>query len=437
MADIWYGFVLVIGIFWVSYLLNKKNRGNKGVTVCSGVLISVMIYYFIIPLICIIFKSELENYNGYMKVICNYDWDNFLIGICAVVLFVGTFYLSYSKKNTKKKTYIYQFSPNKMFRVTRFFFWCSFLVGSISFLLYIRAFGGVARLLSYAEYLRSFATSGEMLVSYYSSLLVIPSKLIMVAPILAVYLIQNRESILYKICLVMAIILAVLYLLSNSGKAPIILFTLSFVVPYMKKYMKHPWRWMIIIGCLSLPILGVLDGLFMYLAGGEWKVTSREWIDFIPQFVHPWANTLSLREIIDIDGFRWGKDFVTGVLNILPGINFAPSFEVTSMFYSGSNWRNIGGTPTDIILFGYFQFGYLGVLLVGWICGILVGKIDRILRQIPNDYACSVIKTSMIVNMFTLITNADPTSIIMGQFQLIIASLCVLYSKKTGKVEVI
>lgn len=433
MADIWYGLVLTIGIVWGAYLLWKKNCSNKSVTVCSGVLMSVIIYYFAIPLICIVFKSELINYNGYMNIICNYSWDNFFVGICAIVLFVGTFYLIYSQENTKKKAYIFQFDSYRMLKVTRFFFWFSFGVGAISFLLYIKAFGGVARLLSYAEYLRSFSTSSESLVSYSSSLLVIPSKLIIVAPILGVYMIKNSRKILYKLCLVVSIILAFIYLLSNSGKAPIILFILSFVVPYMKKYMKHPWRWMIIIGILCLPILGVLDGIFMYLAGGEWKVTSREWIDYIPQFVHPWANTLSLREIVNIEGFRWGKDFLTGILNILPGINFSPSYEVTSMFYNGVNWRNVGGTPTDIVLFGYLQFGYLGVALVGWICGILVGKIDKLLRQIPNDYASMVIKTSMIVNMFTLITNADPTSIIMGQFQLIIASICVLYSQKIRK----
>lgn len=325
----------------------------------------------------------------------------------------------------------------KLKRALKVLTFVTVVIGGVAFVGYINAFGGISRLLSYADYLRSFAVSGSSVVSYYASILVIPAKLITVTPIVLAPLIsmtKGRNKLLLKILFVITFFLAILFNLASAGKTAIILFILCFAVPFLQKVLKHPWRLILILSIFSFPILGFLDSLFAYMQKGIWNPVSSNPLRYLAAFSFPYANILSMGEIVKIYGLRWGKDFVTGPLNIIPGINFQASYEVTSEFFSGENWRVVGGTPNDIITFGYLQVGVVGVCIVAIFLGIVCGKVDRILKDFSKVNFLGVLSVSMIVSIYAYTINSDISGLIRGQFQLYLVAFAILYSCQKVKI---
>ena len=143
-----------------------------------------------------------------------------------------------------------------------------------------------------------------------------------------------------------------------------------------------------------------------------------------------YTNLINLDKMIELHGFRWGKDFITGPLSIVPGINFPASYEVSSEAIFGRNWQMIAGVPDDIITFGYLQLGFIGVLFVGWLLGIVSGKLDRLICQM-NYETFGVLITTIIMSMYGYLINADWSVLVKSQFQLTICVLCILYSFNT------
>jgi oligosaccharide repeat unit polymerase len=303
-------------------------------------------------------------------------------------------------------------------------------------IVYIIAFGGVARLLSYAEYMRSFATSGTEFTSYIVSIMVIPARMITVTPIVVIPIIEkSRNKLLYKFIFVVSMILAVIFLLFNAGKAGIITFALCFIIPFLHKRIKHPWKITIIFGIVGVKILDLLDALFVYLQNGNWKITTNTIMESITGFTYPFRNLLFLPQMTEEFGFRWGRDFIIGPINIIPGVFFEPSYVITSKFFVGNNWKSIGGVPDDIITFGYLQLGLIGVIGVAVLFGIICGKIDRILSQIDSNSSYYFVATSIVISIFNYMASADITGLIRNQFQLYLCVFCVLYASSRRNYE--
>ena len=399
----------------------------------SGLMGFIILFYFVVPLVYVVFKSQLEVNKGYLPY---YDADFYSIFMAAfsIFLFLSVFLLTYAQKNKSKTVYIYD--KNRMKKCAKFLMWFSFLVGGGSFILYIRAFGGVERLFYYAEYLRSFSSSGSTIVGYWASILLLPARMIVATPLIAIMVQENEKRFIYKFVFVVSFVLACIFLLADSGKISILMFLLIYAVPIANKFVKHPWRWAILCAIICFPLIGVLDSLFSYISSGIWQDVSTQWTSYFGQLTYPWANTLNMEKIFPLSNLRWGSDYITGILNILPGISVFPPYEDISVFYSGTDWMQGGGTPSDLLIFGYSQFSYFGIIveaiLLGWLCG----KADNILKQVPHTFAGVMLHTALVVGMVNLCMNADVTGIIQSQFTLVFSVIILLFSmkrKKSGK----
>lgn len=426
--------VIILTIIILFFFLHRQNKQNGIVSAYSGVLFSLILYFGFVPLIILNMK-KIDKNNGYAQMIFSSNLKDFFVAIFAVILFLATFTFIYHLYNKKTIYNKYFFDLKRWLLACKLVTWITFIIGIITLMIYIRAFGGVGSLLSKAEYLRSFATSGTSIVSYVASLLVIPARLITVTPIAVLSIINNKTKfrIVYKIIFIISLVFTIIFYLANAGRTSIIILILMFGIPLLQRFTKYPWRVAIVLGCIALPFLGILDALFLYMQNGEWNYVFEDLSSYITQFSYPWSNVLSMGKIVDIFGFRWGQDYITGVLNIIPGINFSTSYEPTSFFYGGSNWKITGGTPNDIITFSYMQLGYIGVIVTATLFGIIIGKIDRSLGQFDENYAYEVIKASVILNIFTFVVNSDISSLMRNQFQLTFVCVCILYSCKKEK----
>lgn len=425
--------LLIICVICV-YNIYKQNKKNKMVGTYAGIMFSVILYYLIVPVL-VNNISSVDKGNKYIASIIEGDFYQYISAIFSILLFVIFFTFTYKRYNKSNALVKYVFSEAKFDYIGKIVLWISFLVGLVSFTIYIQGFGGVNAMLSYSEYLRSFATSGSNIIPYYAAIMVIPARLITVVPILSLPFLKKgkRHRYIYITIFVISFFYSVIFLISDAGRTAILLFILMLGVPLIRKITKHAWKIAIIGGVCSLPILSVLDSFFLFISGIQWTYKSVHLASYLSQFSYPFANILNMQKIVDMSGFRWCKDFIIGFLNCIPGLNFAASHEATSRFYGGSHWQISGGTPNDIITFGYMELSFLGIILVAVLLGIVTGKIDRMLRQFQSNYAYQVVATSVIVNMFSYVVNADIIGLLRSKFQLTLICICILYSCRKSK----
>ena len=395
--------------------------------VISGVLFSFLLYYCIVPII--FYSTTLKNPSGYVLYILRASGYDFIIAITCCLSFLLVLGVTY-RAHRFKSGCLYKIDDFKIMRLSKKICFVCALIGGISFVLYIRAFGGVVGMLAYSEYMRSFSTSGESVLTHLQTILYIPSRLVTVVPFL-VLIGYNKKSFLSVLLFVIFFSLGFLFFLYDAGKIGIIIYLLSLFVPILALKTQRPWFYVVIAGMIFLPIIGFLDSLFHYISMGEWESYSdSNVLSYLQQFSYPFSNVLNLDGIASVSGIRYGKDFITGVLNLIPGVNFDVSYEPTSYFSGGSTWAESGGTPNDTITFGYLQFSFLGVLLMGFLFGLITARLDSALLRLENNFKNNVLKASLILLSFIILVNADVVGIVRVQFTLTILSLLVIISSK-------
>lgn len=429
MTDTLMIIIYVFLLFFMIRLLIKNNK-IRTVNLYSGFLFGIILYYIIVPIGLLINKDKMsEKYLDLQKYIYSNDM-SIILPIILIIITVIFFTVGYKVAYGKEKK-VYQLSKKVNLNSIKFISHFSFLVGAISFSLVISGFGSLANALKYAELNRSFSVSLADLIDYRLSLLFIPSRLITVAPFLYFYQLKNTKKLSPRILFLISFIISIFYLLFNAGKGPLLAFLLPFFYIFLKKYKKNAWRYLITLSLLFFPLLELLDRLFMFLANGIWKDEGINFFNIFYQFIHPYRNIFNVENITTEFGYRFFTDFITGPLNLMPGIDFEKSYEITSKFYFGDIWKSVGGVPNDLITFGYIQMNFLGVIILSLFIGYFFGLIDKKIRCLNPGIAKDLITSLLIVSAFRLIPNADIEPFLRSNFTMILIPFALIwYSKK-------
>ncbi len=423
--------IIILFIFFCLIARRKK----KFVGIFEGIIFGGLLYYGIIPFIIELFPHEIR-YNRYFYVLTEGIGEYFTSYICIFVFF-ATFILSYkSSSSSRKKVYSIETSldtdrlKTNLYRMGLFCFY----VGGISLILFFVALGGISNALSLGETVRGFQTDLADYMSYTTSLLVIPARLVTVAPFcLWGYLCFAQggiKQLSIKLYILISFILSLFYYLFNAGRAPLVAFMLCIFVPILNsKGKRHIWKFLILLGCICLPLLDIMDALFVYLQRGSFGKLDFNYFSYVSQFRAPINNVFYAFDIGNTYGYRWGSDFITVFLDFLPGIFFEPSYIPTSEFLGGVNWKSTGGVPNDIVTFSILQFHIFGLVLIPFVLGHLAKRIDGLIESIDNAKASVVFSTVLAVNSFLLVGNSDFVAIVRA-FTLILIPATIMLSCK-------
>jgi len=421
---------VLLGVVVIT-IIKKTNHKNGSALVLSGALFGILLYYCVVPIIglyCHLFLGmKLEDYLGSLTKASAYDFFRYFICLFLFLIVTLSVYATVSRKYKQSIIDI-----TRQYKSIMFWTWFTFIIGGLCFLLYARSIGGFSQLLSYAETFRSHATDKTQYFSGRSFILVIPSKLITVSPYLfLLYISYIRRNTVVYLLFAASIILTTLFYLADAGKAGLLVYGLSFLVPLLSYKFKHKWMVTIFLGVAFIGIANYLDALFLYMATGYFNLeASGKILDTLYPYSYPLSNVLNLDGIINISGIRYCQDFVTGVLNIIPGINFPTTTEPISIFYGGYDWQAGGGVPIDIITFGYLELGLLGVAIVGAILGFICAIVDRGLIKLGDSFAERTVKCTLVILFFLTMSSADVAGIVRGQFVLTILSFYIISSVK-------
>lgn len=403
---------LVLFIF-IGFRLIVQNKKMGYVGVYSGFSFGMLVYYVVVPSLVIvnIERIVLEN-QLYLWFVKEKDTVYFIYSM--VLTLFGFVFLNIGYNSTiGSRIHQHRFVDDSRFnqatvlKVFSGFGYFTFIVGGVSFALLLRAFGGVSAALRMAEINRSFATSLSHLVPGRMYLFYVPARLISVSPYLFAVLMFNRRKVSDKVVFVVSFILTIVFYLFNAGKAPLVIFFLSFLIVPAKQIMEKVWMKIVVSGLVMMPLLDVLDELFVFFATGKWEQFQINYPKYVIQFAFPYRNILNVLDMVAKSGLRLGGDFVTAFINFIPGVNFQRSYEQTSWFFYGDSWRVTGGVPNDAITFAYLQFGLLGVGVVFFVLGRIFSRVDEAVQRLPKGPTKDLVLGTLVLNSFFLVSSSD------------------------------
>lgn len=431
--------ITLLFLIKVMFIINKTDFSPA----FSGITFGFLVYYFLVPVI--IFAQHIDYkllYPSLNEFIFNFSFSQFMFTYFIILSFYLLFLLIYifSKKNKivlKKNNLLTSiYNEDKLYKIINIIAFTTFIVGGISFTIFLIGLGGIGNALQIAELNRSFSRSLSEFMNYRLSLLILPSKLITVSPLLFFMLISKYKGN-HKVNIILFIIslfLSSIFFLFNAGRAPLIIFLLCFLYLFLKNIkVRYAWTLLIVLGSFSLPILDLLENIFNYLNNNIWEEININYLDYIYQFLHPYRNVLNMSEMHSHFGFRYGKDFITAFINFIPGINYSVSYENPSYFFHGELWKILGGIPNDIITFSYMQFGYFGVIFFPVIIGYFIARIDSVFIQIIESKSKYLLSAMISTSFYLLVASADFEPQLKGNIVLITIFILITFTYKTEK----
>lgn len=418
--------LLFIGIM----LFILLNGGKNYVGAYKGFIFGGLLYYGIVPFIYIVSGKINDLISEGPQ---NKGLTDFFLSYLLLILFFVIIDITYKKRNShyQKKEVKYGIAPRQLKKSSLYIGFFCLIVGGFSLYLFFRAFGGTLLALALAEELRSNSTNLSDYIPHQYAILVIPARLITVAPFLlwSTYVLKQGSQWWLKVLIIVSSVLALLFYLFYAGRAPLIMFILCLVIPLLYGRIKHLWTIIIISGFCAIPLLGVLDELFLYFSTGSFELEDMDYLRFLHQFTYPIQNVIYSFDIANIYGYRFGKDFILDILGFIPGLDFGASYYVTSEFYGGSTWEVTGGTPNDIITYSILQFSVLGIIIFPIVLGFIFSKIDYYLNYFENDRVKRILSTLLAFNVFLFVGNADFISVLKGAL-LVVVPFVILSSIK-------
>lgn len=399
-------------LFLIISLIFGNIRKVKDANMFSSVSLSFSLYYIIIPLII-----YLIDYNEHIGLDRQTGGIDRIVYLLLVTFVYFIFYISYHSLSFKKFQNC-KINSNKFatsFKKVGLF---SILIGGISLILLFMSLGGISSALAAAEQARSFNSNNVETFGAVARLLV-PAKFIILSPYCFLFLFLHYRSNTNKILFIISFILALLFYLFDASRSSLMIYLVPFFLPYVKKFVSHPWLFILVCGLLSVNLLNVLDAMFVYFETGEYSAAEFEWINILPQFSFPYRTLVNIFNILEKETIRWGLDFITTWLNYIPGFTFEQSYEPISRFWSGDDWRKFGGTPTDFISFSILEFHLLGIIIIPYFFGRILRKLDNvmfILRQqyVKYDMFVVVLRSYLMLLLFFYIPSFDFCSIVAG-----------------------
>lgn len=413
-------FAFIISFICFAIILLNKKSTIAGMY--QGIIFGGLLYYGIVPFILERFP-EISNYGSTYYVQTRNTYEYLHVYLCIFVFYL-IYCLSYRINFTQRKT-IYKAKNDLLIKYLRMMGLLCFYVGGVSLVGFFGALGGLSNALAIAEKARSFNTALTDFMPYRASLLVVPARLITVAPFcfwsLKYLMTEERDRRSQNKYMVISFALAALFYMFNAGRAQIAMILLCVFVPILKnRGIKCVWPWLILICCVSLPTLDILDNLFVYLQTGEFNEIQIDYFSYVKQFRYPVNNMFNAFDIGKKYGFRWGQDFVTAILDLVPGLSFEPSYVPTSKYLVGADWTILGGIPNDIITFSILQFHVCGLIIIPFILGKITRAIDEIMEGIENQRVRTILSTLLAVNSYLLIASADFVAIFRAFIMLVI-----------------
>lgn len=428
-------------------LYYKRQKLNDFPGTYNGFMLGSILYYCIVPLVLWLFESYyVDN---------SWDWKFYRINqfifseyvsfgekvYSILMTFLALFCFDFTYRCIRsrfRERHCYSSTENdllvsSLMNVVRKYAKISLIIGSVSIIIYIQAFGGISYALELAEALRQHNTSiSDYNIASYNSYFLMLAGSLTITPFLYYIVLKHEKKKSNYIYMMISLVFMLLYMVITSGKSPFLRFGLAVAYLILDLYnFKNKW---IIFPAGVMILLPVMDGLdALFIQGSILDALDNfSYLHLLKSFAIPVELIYNMEKIVDIYGYSYFKYYITDIVSVIPGISGDASFANTSEFMKGSNWKDLGGTPNDVITYGFIQLRELGVIVVLSLWGILCGYLDNIIDRMPEFTGKKVLSIITSVNFISVITCADIKSTILYNL-LFTLTILLLHSIKKNR----
>lgn len=443
-------FFIYILIFFSLFLVVNKNIKNNGFNSLSMFILTFTLFYLIVPFIQTYFNSYKNDLSLFSILLNQYNnieiFFNFLI--CCVCL--GLILIAYNFKNKKSKIEMVgevtknHFNENnilfnKINRISDIIF----IISVVSIILLIIEVGSISTYLSLGRLTRGLDKSTSDYIRSSFLQLVTASVLVLVPPYLYLYLYRMKKNKIILMKLIIALLFAVLFLLYNQGRAPLIVFLLPFIFTIRFRKSKRGIFGLVLLFTIGLFSLNYLDALFRYLAYGYYSLERNNNLitQFLGEFSYPFANFSLRKELLDYSGYRYMFDYFIWPFTMIPstitqlvGLSKESIIAISTVnveaYGSFLGIKPSGGIPVDFLTFNYYQFGYISLFISCIVTGRLLRAFDNIIYLFRNNIAIQIVLYRLTFSMINILNNADFSAIVRNRLDVVILLIILLYIRK-------
>ncbi|MCU9816213.1 O-antigen polymerase [Paraclostridium sp. AKS73] len=353
--------------------------------------------------------------------------------ICIVAGFYykNLVYFMLNKKNIKIDSEKYYSIDEKVVAISAII---TFIISTASLCIYTIKLGGISNTLESAELYRMYGAdqiSGSFIKVFFP--LIIAS-----CNLYYILKIDNKSKNSYKIMFIITAIISLYYLLINAGRMPVFLFLATFIVFKILKDNKSRY----IVPILIIGIIGVkyLDVLFGYLAYGSSftgiKIVENKTLidsvkDFAIEFSFPYINVFNVVKFAE-GSFRFFIDYIMSVIQFLPDlIFFKLGFGSPVMLHeiNTANHQVNAGIPVDVISYGYYQIGIIGLIIHTFLFGVISRFLNNLSTR-KGNYIYIFLRAKLLILWGFNVMYSDIDTFIRGKLDLIIFIFIVLVFSK-------
>ena len=432
-------FLYIITFFIAIYNIIIQYRRKKVVNAFICFHIAFILYYLFIPIIILLFiklyPNQVDGFAFRISQADSYDLISaFSYTIIAYIIILVVYSIKgrsnilesniIAKKNIETDQVGY--SDTRIYHIALAAGILTLIIGITAEIFIANSFGGILKAIAMGDKIRAFGSDRTNYIAQNRLFIFILMVSSLASTYFFVYTLRIYRRFIIKLLFLLSLLASIFFLMFNAGKLGILLFILTFFIDFAYRKTKHPFIFTGVFLIIGLLLLGLLDNLFFYLSYGYFNENNSSMMSFINEFSFPYFNILNVSKINDIYGFRWGVDFVSWVVNIIPtGIlkifglaKIESQYMFTTEYYNHITGFS-GGIPTDLLTLGIRQFGIIGIVVISILISVLCKYLDRIIDKIHSTkFTFMTLRISSI--MFILVPYADLDAFVRNKYDMLL-----------------
>lgn len=242
---------------------------------------------------------------------------------------------------------------------------------------------------------------------------------------------HGKNRIINNVLTVFTFMLSLYYLVISGSRSKILLFLVCLI---FVRFDKIKIKYLIVSGGLFVVLIVFGDQILSGDFSIDFSSMERIAAKFAEQISYPYINICNLELIGEgIYSFRYFSDSIyVWLLNLIPTF-FLGIFglkKIQNLFVLNTSLMNSKSSiPVDVISYGYWQLGFLGIVINSVFLAYLVDRLSRLFSK-SNDHFMNVMYIRTLFALFGALINFEFENIIRGNIDIIIFFIIYITCRK-------
>jgi len=311
------------------------------------------------------------------------------------------------------------------------------VISVVALFMWTYPFGGPIAMFEYGTLIRSGREIAGITNSFGFMKQFVP--LAHFSSIISLALWKKEKRFYYGILFIIGLIISIVYLISNDGRAPFMMYLASLLILLylMRKSNANRIKIIpiIIIAAIGIVFLENVDNITSYVRSGVIETTSetKGFFTFLySEFSWVVRNGQTVQEAAakGESTLRIGRDLLSAIFAILPS-RFSPVWIKRLEFTNTEMWLNgivgYGGKPTDIITTGMYELSFLGALVLPYVYGAIVKGFDNRFKNMDGSLYSKILFVQLVYQFAKTVAYADFALVTLNLFYLIVGHIIVCF----------